>query len=169
MPDPKHIKRKGPGAENPGHFAASTRGVRLPVMTENRFGKHTAEVDAILNKLEFVTEAQLNQLAAEWSRAFSVDTDEELDARNEMRTAMFQAVKSQVGDDLLEVVEYYARQPVKNVIGRAPDYAPGFIASWNAIRDAISANLIRDSLTEKQYDKLMQPWANAMDQPHEGS
>lgn len=169
MSSQKHIARKGPGAENPGHFAASTRGVRLPIMTENRFGKHTAEVDAILDKLEFVTEGQLNQLATEWSSAFSADTDEELNDRNEMRVAMFQAVKSQVEDDLLEVVEYFARQSVKNVIGRAPDYAPGFIASWNAIRDAVTANLVRDSLTERQYDKLMQPWANVMDQPHEGS
>jgi hypothetical protein len=166
---PKDRSRVNKGTPTGGQFKAERRKPNLAV-TDNRFGKYTDEVDVILNTLDSVTEVQLNQLATEWSRAFTANTDEELAERNETRTAMFKAVKTEVGDDLLQVVEYFARRPVKKVIGRAPDYAPGFMASWNAIRDALSATLVQDSLTKQQFSALRKPWDVVMEkeQPTDG-
>jgi len=162
MSTPHDRSRVGKGVPTGGQFKNERRKPNLAV-SDSSFGKYTAEVDEILNALDSVTEEQLAQLATEWDSAFTVHTDEELVERNEMRTAIFEAVEAEIDDDLLQVVEYCARQQVKKVIGRAPDYAPDFIASWNAIRDAISATLVQDSLTTQQFSALRKPWAVVME------
>jgi hypothetical protein len=154
---PPNVGRVHKGVRDGGRFKAIHKGANLSDADSPTMG-----IDIILGKLGSITKDQLTQLGTEWSNSFTVHTAKQLAERNDTIKAMFDA-RDQLEPGVWEVAENHARQLVSKVIGRQPDFAVGFISSWNAIKDAVSATLVKDDLTDKQYKRLVTPWTNVME------
>jgi hypothetical protein len=127
-----------------------------------KYGPHTDEVTTILTRIESLTSAQFKQLGVWWSAAFTVETDDELAERNTTRSAMFEAREGAACVASWNAVRTPLWKAVQKSIGRDPEGDVEFIASWNAIREAVSVTITQDVITLEQYRKLIGPWENVV-------
>lgn len=128
------------------------------VANTGRYGPHTAEIECIIARVKTLTIDEIEQLGLEWSNVFSVETDAELAERNETRSEMFRARKTIECRDAWCVVYPALQSAFKQSLGIDPEHAVGFVASWNAIRDAASATITQDLLSTERYRYLVSPW-----------
>jgi hypothetical protein len=124
----------------------------------DKYGPHTAEVEAHIERCRTLTAAQMTALAAAWEQRDlkNIETDYRptvnLAAEVAARTAAWEAVQS------------FDREPAsvdEPHSGHAADYNRWAVAG--AASEAGRAMAAKDMLPAEAYDAMMWPWLNAMD------
>lgn len=118
------------------------------------------EIEKILDQIQVATENQTEMIKAAWWHSFDGG---QRGVRSEAKITAWYASQRTSHSPVWDAVHMSAWDAAHTRSSVMPDWWPPKGAAWNVARDALLAIVVKDLITEDQYQLLHGLWSSVMD------